>query len=1130
MYVAQTFLGVCIIALSGVIISCSDTQLTLSEDNSVALAESFIEPPDSARPYVWWHWLNGNISREGIRKDLEWMRRIGIGGLQNFDVNFAVPSIVDDPVVYMSDEWQSVYRYSVEKADQLGLEFGIASSPGWSETGGPWVEPKDGMKKLAWSETTVTGGALFDGVLAPPPAVTGPFQDVAIAQGHTDSDQPVAQYYQDIAVLAYPVKPVTPLPVPVIQLGGGQALPAVPLIDGQFNHGVSIPNATATTPTVITITYPHPQTVHSAAVFIPGVADVYAGATVAAKLEFKPQAGDWQLLSDVRLSTVPTTVSFAATQAREFRLVLEDLPEKLSNSSGHAPGFDTGYIKAMAAIFGTKKTLSLNELRLSSETRLHQYEVKSGFFVAPDYYELADTTDAAPYSPIDEVQDITALMQSNGQLNWSVPVGTWRIVRLGYSLLGKTNHPATAEATGLEVDKLDAAAVRRYMESYLRNYRDAVGEDLIGKRGISAIVTDSTEVGAMNWTPDMLTQFQRLRGYNALPWLPVLTGAIIGSREQSDKFLYDFRRTIAELHASEHYGTVARVAHERGMKVYGESLEGWRPSLGDDLGMRRFADYPMAANWSYSRDEGPGNLYLADMRGAASTAHLYGQNIAAAESLTSKYHPWEHTPADLRRAIDLEFSHGINRIVIHSSVHQPSDDKVPGLSMRHIGQYFNRHTAWAEMAKPWIDYIARSSYLLQQGRFVADVAYFYGEEAPLGSQVWDGYFNDVPQRYGYDFINPHALLNLLSVQDGELVSDGGARYRVLYLGGTSERMTLPVLKHIAQLVESGATLVGNAPKGSPSLHDDPQVFSALVRQLWNGEVVNHVGKGRVIKGGDIEAALALIDIAPDVVVEAAAKDAALDIAFVHRQLKGGDIYFLSNRSNHSHQLQARFRVTGKAPQIWRADDGSRVPVSYSMQANETIVPLSFSPEESYFVVFVDDTEARSHTVPKTNAHVVSALSGSWTVTFQAGRGAPDTAIVLPQLISLSEHAEPAIKYFSGIATYSKNFSLPTTPEAGQLLWLELGKVGDIAEVLVNGRSVGSAWHPPYRVDISSAVHAGDNELVVRVANRWVNRLIGDAQPDVEKMTFTVTPNYQADAPLRPSGLMGPVLLVTDAEP
>jgi hypothetical protein len=722
-----------------------------------------------------------------------------------------------------------------------------------------------------------------------------------------------------------------------------------------------------------------------------------------------------------------------------------------------------------------------------------------------------------------DIVDVTQYMTADGVMDWTPPPGSWRVVRMGWSLVGATNHPAPAEGVGLEVDKLDRSAVRRYLETYLGIYREAVGADLFGRQGVQALLTDSTEVGAFNWTPGLLDQFKRLRGYDPRPWLPALTGAIVDTRERSNGFLYDFRRTLGELHATEHYATVAAVAHENGLRVYGEALEGSEASPGDDLDMRRYADIPMAAQWTYPRGGKPLPANEADMRGAASAAHFYGRNIVAAESLTSDSYPWAFAPADLRPTIDLIFASGVNRPVIHTSPHVPRDDRRPGLSLWIYGQYFNRLDTWAEMARPWVDYIARSSFLLQAGRPVADVAYFYGEDRPIGVMSSSGLPVDLPTRYAYDFVSANAVRDELTVEGGHLLAPGGARYRVLQLGGSSERMTLPVLRRVAALAEQGATIVGNAPARSPGLEGRSDEYERLVRSLWPGGEVTQVGKGRVIAGHDVENALSVMGVAPDFAF--VAPSAELKVMFVHRQIPDGDIYFIANRSQRAEKVDASFRISGKAPEIWRADTATITPASYRIEGQQTIVPLDLEADDSFFVVFRKQATAPSRFVAPEALRQVALIEGPWAVTFQPERGAPPSA-TLERLGSLSEHADLGIKYFSGVATYTKVIDAPRDHMSGQPLLIDLGAIGDVAEVRINGQLAGTAWQKPYRVDIGPFIRPGSNALDIRVANVWVNRLIGDAQPGAARIAYTATPTYTAGAPLRPSGLIGPVQLLS----
>jgi hypothetical protein len=1112
------------------LLACTAVSTAESATAPDPLADAFRDPPNSARPRVWWHWMNGNVTKDGIAKDLAWMKRVGIGGMQNFDANLQTPQIVDKRLVYMTPEWKDAFRFTAQEADRLGLELAIAASPGWSETGGPWVPPQDGLKKLVWSETEVVGGKRFSGNLTAPPSTTGPFQNIQgdSGVGSQISDIKVAPpqlFYADVAVLAFPLTSgsISP-PSPTVTGTDGKPVDARALSDNDFASGIELTKVSGAAP-VLNVTYQSPTTIRSATLFMPGAASLFSGAPYLPKLEASDDGKQWRAVADIPLGTVPTTVAFAPVAARQFRLVFSPTKSSGFSFTPQVEGIDLialGAAMGPMATLGAAKPPKVTEFRLSSDDRVDRFETKAGFTVSQDYYALArDLPEVSGVKP-GNVIDLTHRLRPDGTLDWTPPKGIWRVLRLGYSLLGTMNHPATAEATGLEVDKFDGPAVRRYLEHYIGMYKDAAGAELVGQRGVRAILTDSIEVGAANWTPAMIAQFKRLRGYDPTPWLPALTGTVVGSRAESDRFLYDFRRTLADLMASEHYGTVATVAHEQGLKVYGEALEDHRPSIGDDMAMRSHADVPMSALWTYKREDGPRVGYLADMKGAASVAHIYGQNFVAAESMTSMMAPWAFGPNELKRIIDLEFVTGVNRPVVHTSVHVPIDDKKPGLSLFIFGQYFNRNEAWAELAKPWVDYISRNALMLQQGRNVADVAYFYGEEAPLTGLYGDQKVPDAPKSVAYDFINADALTGALTNEGTELVTPGGARYRALYLGGSSRQMTLPTLRKLAALVEGGATVIGPKPLGNPSLAGDAAEFAALTASLWPQGGTAQVGKGRVIASTDIEAALAQSGIAPDFRFTGGQPDS--EIPFVHRKLPDGDSYFLANRKDRAETIEAHFRVTGEAPELWHAETGTSEPVGYRIVNGETIVPMTLRADESVHVVFRKPAQADALAIKKVEPAEAGRLEGPWTVSFQPDRGVPASA-TFAALTPLNERAEPGIKYFSGIASYVKEFTTPKGWKPGRPLWLDLGEAHEVAEVLVNGQHAGYAWHAPYRVDISAAVRPGRNRLEVRVANLWVNRLIGDAQPGAQKVTWTALPTYRADAPLRRSGLIGPVTIL-----
>ena len=648
----------------------------------------------------------------------------------------------------------------------------------------------------------------------------------------------------------------------------------------------------------------------------------------------------------------------------------------------------------------------------------------------------------------------------------------------------------------------------------------------MGERGVQFVVTDSWEAGAQNWSKDLFAEFKQRRGYDLHPWMPVLAGRVVQSAQASDRFLWDFRETLGELVVENHYAQAAQSLKQRGMGLYSESHESGRAFIGDGMSVKRRATVPMGAMWTQMPGvNGEQFGYDADIRESASVAHIYGQNLVAAESMTAVSAPWGWSPEDLKPTADQELAMGLNRFVIHTSVHQPLIDKPPGLALGPFGQWFTRNETWAEQAAPWIRYLARCSYLLQQGQFVADVGYFYGEDSNL-TALFAAKAPNVPSGYNFDFINADTLLTALQVEDGSLTTPGGMRYRVLALDPNAQHMSLPVLRRLAELVSAGAVVVGEQPLDSPSLADDPQEFSRLVAALWGSSAGKHAyGKGAVFSGQTLEAVLLTLGIGADFGVEGASNT---DLRFVHRRLPSGEIYFVDNHQNQPTQATVSFRADGKVPELWHADSGAREAGSYRMSTGRTQVSLTLDAHETVFVVFRRPTSIAARTIPANTETPVLTAKNAWQIKFPAGRGAP-TEVRATNLKSWSDDPDQGIRYFSGTATYTTTLTAPPNAfSAADRLWLDLGSVKNIAQVRVNGKDLGIVWKSPFKVDVTKALKPGSNRLEVKVTNLWVNRLIGDAQPDAaKKYTFTTQAFYKADSPLLPSGLLGPVRLLRE---
>ena len=1113
-----------------------------AQTNPDPLVSGFENPPAGARPRVWWHWMNGNISQEGIKLDLEWMHRVGIAGFQNFDAALSTPQVVKKRLAYMTPEWKEAFRYATQVADQEGLEEAIAGSPGWSETGGPWVPASQGMKKYVWSETDVEGGKPFTGKLAHPPEVTGSFQNLPTHDllAAPEGSKPIPQFYADGPVVAYKRSgddvPLQSLH-PKMTSSGGSPDSAM-LSDGDLEKATKLPIPKEAKDTAwIQWEFPEPATIRAITVVTPdlGMVASFMGLNPQKSLEASDDGTSFREVvkldaaagGGVASSAPQHTISFPAVKAKYFRVLFKRTPPPPLPAWMEGIDFSSMGFKMPPP----PTDYEIAELALHTGARVNHFEDKAAFVPVADVYGFATPSDGAGSGVAkSDVIDLTSKMHPDGTLDWTPPPGDWVVIRFGYSLLGITNHPATAEATGLEVDKLNSGFVKDYMNKYLDSYKETVGPEMMGKRGIKYVITDSWEAGSQNWTDHMMDEFKKRRGYDPTPWLPVLTGVVVESSDASDRFLWDFRKTIADLIADEHYGQVQASLKERGMGHYGESHESGRAFVADGMEVKKLNDIPMSAMWTQS--PGVNNIqygYNADDRESASVAHIYGQNIAAAESMTAAAAPWAWSPSTLKPTADQELLNGINRFVIHESAHQPMVGKgtAPGLTLGPFGQWFNRNETWAEDAGPWISYIARCSYLLQQGHFAADLVYFYGEDSNL-TAIFNDKAPDIPAGYGFDYINADGLIHELNVADGRITTKSGMSYTVLGLDPYSKHMSLPVLKAIHKLVEQGAVVAGPKPIDDPSLADDQAEFRKVNDELFgDGSGVHHLGKGSVYAGQNLSDVFQTIKVVPDFDYSKPEPDAS--ILFAHRTTASADLYFVDNRKDRGEAVDATFRVTGKEPELWHPETGKMEPVSFHIADGRTTVPLNLEPWGTVFVVFRNSTKEDFRTLPKLVETQTTTVDGPWKVSFKPDLGAP-ASITLGTLTSWAENSDAGVKYYSGSGIYTKTIDAPANLFVkGAHVWIDLGDVKNLARVTVNGKDLGVVWHAPYRVDVTDALKQGTNELTIKVTNSWVNRLIGDQQPGATKYTYADVKPYKANSPLLPSGLLGPVKLYADSK-
>ncbi|TWT33946.1 hypothetical protein KOR34_37820 [Posidoniimonas corsicana] len=1073
-------------------------------DGLSQLRDDFRNPPEAAWPRTWWHWTKGAVRKEGITKDLEWMKGAGIAGFQLADVNAGGGQNVEPTVDYGSAEWLDAVGHAADEAERLGLEMAVFSSPGWSMTGGPWVRPEQAMKKLVWSVAQVTADSPAPIALPQPPRSEGEFLDLGAGRGGQTG------FYRDARVLAYrtPDAELGPLTPAAVETNNGP-IDGQRLFDGSYSASTDVRAPADGGAAWIEQSFDKPVTVRS--ITLAGRGGIPCGRVTASDDGRRYRAlvtlPGTQLYRQARVRTF----AIPATTAKYFRIELTGAPIRPAETMSEAPPQPA-------------ESYSLVEWRLNPGARVHRWEEKAGFRHLFEYETVADQAEAAAAAiPRDGVLDLTDRLGTNGALDWTPPAGEWTVLRLGYSLTGARNRPATPAGSGYEVDKLSRKHTNDYYDQYAKLLRQAVGGNY--GRGLGYWLVDSWEAGTQNWTEEMVAEFSRRRGYDPTPYLPVLTGRVVGDAQTSNRFLWDFRRTLADMYADNHYG----VLHDRlaadGLGLYSEASGVSLEIPEDTLLNKSRVDIPMGEFWV--RDLHPRLMYLQDVRGAASAAHAYGKPIVAAEAFTGGGY---ESPFSLKRVSDYWLAQGINRLIYHTSAHQPLDTP-PGNTM--VGTHLHRNITWAEHARPLNEYFARLCCLLQQGQPAVDIAYLLGEGAPSTPPIWGaGTQPAPPDGYKHDFLNADVLLNRLSVgEDGRLTLPDGMSYRVLVLPN-EQRMRPELMEKLWKLVIAGAVIVGPRPISSPSLMGQPDTDNAVAQlgeELWgdlNGvtRTIRHVGEGMVVWGRPLADVLDRVGAKPDLEW---AGPLGTEVAWTHRRTDDADLYYLSNLMPQTATLQLRLRADAQHAEVWRPDTGGATPCPASTTDGRTELQLRLQPNETVFVVLHDDTPTAEAARSIAATEEIEELTGPWTVSFPPNLGAPEE-ITIDTLAPLTDHQTPGVKYFSGTARFLVRFeAAPEWLDSGGELLLDLGDVRDIAQASLNGRPLGLCWKSPYRFDLRSALRSGENELEVSVTNQWTNRIAGDlaGPPDQQ-----VLPGSRGGLRFRPprlaeSGLLGPVRIL-----
>jgi hypothetical protein len=727
----------------------------------------------------------------------------------------------------------------------------------------------------------------------------------------------------------------------------------------------------------------------------------------------------------------------------------------------------------------------------------------------------------------DQVVDLTGMMNQAGELDWDVPNGNWQVLRIGQTLHGKQTSCVGSGPGGLEIDTMSADAMdAHFAETGAKLLVDA--GPLAGKT-LQYFHIDSWELGQPTWTPRMREEFQRRRGYDPLPWLPAVLGRTVDDAAATNRFLQDYRRTVADLVAANYYGRLRELTLLGGLRgIHPESSGPFFEHWIDALQCEGVNDVPMGEFWK--RNSEPDGTIIWDhnptVKQAACAAHIHGKPVCQAEAFTSFGDDWMDDPWSMKDIGDAAFCEGLTRNVLCFWVHQSRLDAKPGFQWSHVGTHFDSNLTWWPLGGSWLTYLARCQHMLRQGSFVADFGCLQSEAipgflAPRPTQRPDG--------FDYDVLNAEVLLNRAAARKDRLVLPDGMSYRYLVLPDQTDAILSPaVLKKVNQLAESGVTVVG------------PRALAGSVVGMREGSAV----------------AVARADgLSPDIEFVNPSPGASFD--WIHRHDDGTDIYFVSNQGANDSSARVVFRVAGKAPELWDAVSGAirDLPEHKATEDGRTEVPLRFAPRQSFFVVFRGSSQqsAVSSQQAVRNFPALKPLreiAGPWTVQFDPKWFYPDNGtggkVRFDRLEDWTRRTEEGVRHYSGIATYRTSFDFQPA-EGAQKTFLDLGAVRNVARVKLNGHEVAVVWTAPWQVDVSSALRSGPNELEVDVANLWPNRLIGDATlPKEQRLTVTNVSTYDTitgntwdckkcaerkksgkPAELLSSGLLGPVRVMTE---
>ena len=1043
---------------------------------------AFLHPDRTYYPETWFHFVNGNVSREGITRDLEAIAESGIQGIQLFHgrMNDDIWPGTEEPIECLTPKWEDLVRHTASEAHRLGMRFSLQTCPGWAMSGGPWIKPEQAMRHLIYTRTDVEGGKLVE--------VNLPID--------TKEDW---RNWQDICVLAFPT--------PQGDTGHYCEVEEVRTDDHQqeweclLKEGKDfvMPPTQPDKPYRFSVKLKNDEIARSVE-FNP-INDFNHPFSVQPDIHVRIMKGDQVLLD----SDFPFANWQDSEKGMTFALTGN---EQIKNSQ-----LPTLYVVEITNLHD----MHIRYMRFLTAARGHNWEMEAGWTsrsLLPNLPAIEGGDREGTFVHRAEVMDISDKMDTEGHLRWAAPQGKWTILRIGHVNTGRQNGPAPKEATGWEVNKLDTAFVTHQFNSYIGRLADGPL-----KRLLNNMLMDSWECSSQTWTRYMKEEFQTRRHYDLTTWMPALFGWVMDDREQTSRFLDDWRRTIHELFTQNFYGHMTRLAHEKGMTASYETSAGDIFPAGP-MEYYKYADVPMTEYWQ-PFDNFLANHNFKPIRPTASAARMYGKPRVSAESFTSFVLTWDEHLSMLREVANQNMVEGVTHTIFHTYTHNPdADHYFPGTSFGSaIGTPFLRKQTWWPYMKHFNTYLARCAYMLERGRPVSSVLWYLGDET---EQKPDQY-TPFPDGFKYDYCNTDALLHRISVKDGKWVTPEGVSYDLLWIPKCG-RLLPETLERLSGLVAQGGRLVADEPTGIATLTADQQQaerYQKAKEILWPTHNPSQ-------REGNLEAAIKKFGLKPDV---------KGDVCWLHRQDEGADWYMVCPKQEQAFNGTIAFLQKGRA-ELWNPMNGSITPIVTQQDGDYACLDLNLSRGEMLFVIFRHNDRVKSEELRvknkrykaeekgNTNSPLFTFLSSPWTLTFPQEWGI-DAPLTLTELLPwkdlpLSDEG----KAFSGTATYETTFLFDHKPKKkrGGIL-LKLGKVEEIAVVSVNGQVTDTLWAEPYETDITRYVRKGKNQLSIKVTNTWFNRLVYDArQPKEHRKTWVIN-GPSANSELRPSGLLGPVELI-----